>query len=198
MSLSSKEHPSSVSTRAVKSRTSWENGPSPATSESNRPNPMSPATSSPPKEIRARDASDAPISKRNASSSAQLGDPRRLNTLVMRVAGTPRRVASPTTRVADAPAFAPALPTTKQRSQRATTAATASPQCVEVSMKITSATLRRTMMSRSTGAPYSSARSGSISGPHRVSPGPTRIAHDSMSSSASSPSIACASMPSSP
>lgn len=141
MSLSSKEHPSSVSTRAVKSRTSWENGPSPATSESNRPNPMSPATSSPPKEIRARDASDAPISKRNASSSAQPGDPRRLNTLVMRVAGTPRRVASPTTRVADAPAFAPALPTTKQRSQRATTAATASPQCVEVSMKITSATL---------------------------------------------------------
>ncbi len=172
MSLSSKEHPSSVSTRAVKSPTTWENGPSPATTESNRPKPMSPSTSSPPKEKRARDASDAPISKRNASSSAQPGDPWRLHTLVMRLARTPRRVASPTTRAADAPACAPAPPTTKQRSQRAPAAASASPQCVEVSMKITSATVRRTMMSRSTGAPYRSARYGSISGPPRLSPGP--------------------------
>ena len=60
----------------------------------------------------------------------------------MRVAGTPRRIASATARAAEAPEVSPAPPTTRQRSHAPTATATASPQKQDVSAKITSAALR--------------------------------------------------------
>ncbi len=53
------------------------------------PNESRPDTRSPPSDMRARERSDAPISNRSASSSPLPQPPTPLNTLVMRVAGTP-------------------------------------------------------------------------------------------------------------
>lgn len=129
----STEQPSSPSSCAAKVRTLSANALFPATKASSLPNESMPLTSSPPSAIRTRERSEVPISNRSASSSPHPRPPSRLNTLVIRVAGTPNRAASETTAAADDPEVSPLPPTIKQRSHAPIATAAASPQLFEVS-----------------------------------------------------------------
>ena len=157
------------------------------TASSARPNAMSAARSCPPSAIRILELSAQAISKRMATSSSAPRAPNRLNTALMRVRGTPTRLASSMTRDADVADDTAASPTTRQRSLAATAAATASPQKTEVSIKTTSDSRRRTSSSSSTGRAMSSACSGAATGPQSVTPGATRIDVATISGSVSVP-----------
>ena len=148
---------------------------------------MSAARSCPPSAIRILELNAQAISKRMATSSSAPRAPNRLNTALMRVRGTPTRLASSMTRDADVADDTAASPTTRQRSLAATAAATASPQKTEVSIKTTSDSRRRTSSSSSTGRAMSSACSGAATGPQSVTPGATRIEAATISGSVSVP-----------